>query len=231
MRKLILAALITASLFSFCACGGDRSDNMQSTVEKAEAEVAPGPEIQPMSEEEIEKVEAAFSVMLGEPGEMVINPLNCFLMSYHDSPEEFDMAAFLRYFPGSEEGSEAEFEALRALPGWTFADLPSMADMPVPLRCYPGEKVRDALEKYAGLYMEDVDISPEAGVWYLPEYDAFYNYTSDFGLEQPDYYRGERQGDVLRLWQDHPYEGERVLTVRELENGYRVIAHQKVEVE
>lgn len=229
MRKMILAALIMTMLISFCACGGDKADNMPDAVETPAAEATPVPELEPMSEEEIQAVEQAFAAMLGQSGAMEINPLNCFLMSYHDSPEELDMAAFLRYFPGGEDGSEAEFEALRALPGWTFADLPSMADMPVPLRRYPGEKVREALENYAGLYMEDVDISAEAGVWYLPEYDAFYNYTSDFGLEQPDYYRGERQGDILRLWQHHPYEGERVLTVREVENGYRVIAHQKVE--
>ena len=51
---------------------------------------------------------------------------------------------------------------------------------------------------------------------YLPEYDAYYNYTSDFGPGIFTCTWGERNDDLIRLYQET---GERtiVLTLRELD--------------
>lgn len=224
MKKIALLMTALALLLGGCAnLGGDASAKPASPPP---AETAPPVEV--LGGEELAFFEGLFAVMVERDGENEINPLNCFLTSYYDSAAELDMQAFLRYFPGSESGGEAEFEALRALPGWPFAELADISDMPVPLSRYDAESVRQALWAYAGLGLEDVDISPESRVYYLEAYDAFYNYTSDFGLEQPDFYRGERQGDTVRLYWQHWYDGERELSLKETESGWQLLSHRLI---
>lgn len=219
-KRMSFVWLLLALLLGGCAA--------KPTEMPPETAIVTEAPVHALDEAELSAFEELFAVMLPGDGQMRINPLNCFLTSCYDRAEDIDMRAFLRYFPGAEYGGEAEFEALRALPGWPFAQLDSMADMPVPLSRYDAEDVRQALEKYAGLSLEAVDISPESGVYYLEAYDAFYNYTSDFGLEQPDFCRGERQGELLRLYWQHPYEGLRELTLRETESGCQVVSVRRV---
>lgn len=225
MKNTLLIILAFALLLSGCSLG--RSVEVQ-TDPPAAAQAAEAAPVLALEREELSSFEALFSVMLQTDGEMEINPLNCFLTSYYDSVKEIDMQAFLRYFPGARNGSEAEFEALRALPGWPFAQLAGIEDMPVPLSRYDAEKVRQVLKDWAGLSLEDVDISPESRVYYIEKYDAFYNYTSDFGLEQPEFYRGERQGDIVRLYWQHWYDGERMLTLKETEDACLVLSFQSI---
>lgn len=226
MKKFVLLMVSFALLLGGCAREAKTASVQVESPSPEETELPVL--VEALEEDELASFEALFAVMLQVEGEMQINPLNCFLTSCYDSAAELDMQAFLRYFPGSEYGSEAEFEALRKLPGWPFADLADINDMPVPLSRYDAESVRQALWTYARLTLEDVDISPESRVYYLEDYDAFYNYTSDFGLEQPDFYRGERQGDTVRLYWQHWYEGERELSLRETESGIQVLSHRLI---
>lgn len=218
-RKLAIMLMIFALALGGCASKPE-SLPVPETVTAAP--------VQPLDEAELEHYEALFAVMLPVDGQMSINPLNCFLTSCYDSVENMNMSAFLRYFPGAENGGEAEFEALRSLTGWPFADVPALSDMPVPLSRYKAENVRQTLETYAGLSLEDVDTSPESGVYYLSEYDAFYNYTSDFGLFPPDFYRGERQGDTVSLYWRNDYEGERVLSLREHDASFTIVSFRQI---
>ena len=52
---------------------------------------------------------------------------------------------------------------------------------------------------------------------YLPEYDAYYNYTSDSGLPALAVTWGCREGDLIRLYQET---GDRTmeLTLREVDD-------------
>ena len=220
-RILAVLFLVFALLQSGCAANPETG----AVPEKVTPTPVP---VQSLDEAELVRYEELFSVMLPTDGQMKINPLSCFLTSCYDSVENMDMAAFLRYFPGAEMGGEAEFEALRSMTGWPFASLPGLADMPVPLSRYAADNVRRVLESCAGLTLEDVDISPESGVYYLAQYDAFYNYTSDFGLFPPDFYKGERQGDTVRLWWKNSYEGERVLTLREADGSFTVVSFVRI---
>ena len=76
--------------------------------------------------------------------------------------------------------------------------------MPVPTHRYRVSRINDALMQYAGITLDDLstDWRHDARMLYVPEYDAFYNFTSDFGpgMFEPRY--GERSGDIVTLWGD-----------------------------
>ena len=108
-----------------------------------------------------------------------VNPRCCFLTSFYEDVTELNFEEFMRYFPGDgSRTSEAEFEALRGVDGWPFDWVESLEKMPVPVHKYPKRLVDLILGEYAGISTEDLDTSSVA---YLPEYAAYYNYTSDFG--------------------------------------------------
>ena len=94
-----------------------------------------------------------------------------------------DLVEFLRYF-GLGSGGPAEdgpeFEALKAAEGWPFhAD--HLDQMPVPIHKYSRADVDAYLEEHAGITTSDLTTIPDstADLMYLPECDAFYNFTSD----------------------------------------------------
>ncbi len=72
-----------------------------------------------------------------------------------------------------------------------------------------------------------------AGTLYLEEYDAFYNFTSDFGPGAFICSGGEKQGGVIRLWSDAgPAAKERdVLTLREEGGRYLIQSFRREALE
>ena len=138
-----------------------------------------------------------------------VNARCCFLTSYYDDVTELNFEEFMRYFPGDgSRTSEAEFEALREEDGWPYGWVESLEKMPVPVHKYPKRLVDLILSEYAGISTEDLDTSDVA---YLPEYDAYYNYTSDFGPGMFVCTRGERDVDAIRLYSVN---GTDLLTLR-----------------
>jgi hypothetical protein len=84
--------------------------------------------------------------------------------------------------------------------------------------------VDEALKKYMNISLEDLTHTTANNIIYLEEYDAFYNFTSDFS---PGYFTctsGERQGDIIRLFGD-----DATLTLRKIDNKYIFISHVNVE--
>ena len=241
MKKYILLFVSALVLLGLCACNvEDAAESLPAApLEREEIasveETAESLPSVPMEAEEIAEVEEAFYVALTVDGEMRINPANCFLTSYYESVDKMDLQAFLRYFPGSEQGSEAELEALRNYKDWPFSDCKKLSDMPVPLHRYRADTVRAALEKYGNISLEELDIENAPGVYYLKEYDAFYNYTSDFGLFPLECVRGEKQGDRLYLYSeeygDYPDKIVVRLTLEKRGDDYIVISRMPVESE
>lgn len=154
-----------------------------------------------------------------------VNPRCCFLTSYYDDVTELNFEEFMRYFPGDgSQTSEAEFEALREVDGWPFGWVESLEKMPVPVHKYPKRLVDLILGEYAGISTEDLDTSDVA---YLPEYDAYYNYTSDFGPGMFVSSRGERDGDTIRLYSVN---GTDLLTLRQVDDtSYQIVSLQRLE--
>ena len=153
------------------------------------------------------------------------SPWSCFFISYYRDVRALDFEKFMRYFPGDGSTASAEeFELLKGTEGWPFSQEDTLDTIPVPIHKYPARLVDTILREYAGITTAEVDTS---GVAYLEEYDAYYNYTSDFGAASFHCTRGERVGDILYLYSETE-QGTTRLTLREAGNSYHVLALQPV---
>jgi hypothetical protein len=188
----------------------------QSTVTEGSLEATP------LTAEEVEQYNKAFEQILSDgEGNQSVNPLCHFFTSNYDRPEDINLVKFLWYFPWETNVTdEAEFEALRAHESWPFGDAPD--GIPVPIHRIPAAAVNDALKKYAGITLDELSGVGTEKLIYLKQYDAYYTYTSDFG---PGFFvctRGERQGDIIRLYGDSA-----TLTLELKEDGYLIVSYQK----
>lgn len=146
-------------------------------------------------------------------------PVNGFFLSSYQNVRDLDFVDFLAYFPGEAgEITEAEFRALTALDNWPF-DKATLAEMPVPIHRIPAKTVNETLTEYADI--TTADLWDRSGVCYLPETDAYYNFTSDFGpgYFQADY--GETTGDSAWLWY-----GSECLTLGRETDGWKIRSYQ-----
>ena len=183
--------------------------------------------VEPLSAEELAWFNDWFEPIVQDKqgNDIGVNVRCCFLTSYYDDVTELNFEEFMRYFPGDgSRTSEAEFEALREVDGWPFDWVESLEKMPVPVHKFPKRLVDLILGEYAGISTEDLDTSAVA---YLPEYDAYYNYTSDFGPGMFVSSRGERDGDTIRLYSVN---GTGLLTLRQVDDtSYQIVSLQRLE--
>lgn len=159
--------------------------------------------------------------------------ISCFFTSYYADPSEIALREFLQYCPIDsvlEDSDAEEFRTVIAaiLEDPTFFSLPSK--YVVPVHRYRKADVSALLTKYAGITIEEL-VNTE-GVLYLEEYDAFYNFTSDFGPGRFECVGGERTGDTIRFWSETDEEGNRKeLTVRKEKGTYVIQSFLLVTVE
>ena len=76
----------------------------------------------PLTQEEIDQVNAAFSSTVEEENVVWSTPVSGFFTSHYADVRELDFVEFLRYFPGDgtlEDTDQEEFAALAALPDVT----------------------------------------------------------------------------------------------------------------
>ena len=157
--------------------------------------------------------------------------ISCFFTSQYDDVRELNFEEFLRYFPNWDSSifaTDAEFEALKSVEAWPFDWVETRDDMPVPIHKYPRSTVDAVLTKYAGI--TTADLLDTSGVAYLEEYDAFYNYTSDFGpgMFTPRY--GEKNGSIVTLWGIPAYDGSTgMLKLEKVDEAWHILSHRSVE--
>ena len=186
------------------------------------------PDSKPLSAEELSWFnETFYPIVYDKQGNPIsVNPVSGFFSSYYDDVRNMDFEEFMRYFP--EDGSfasDAEFEALKIVEAWPFDWVETRDDMPVPIHKYQARIVDMVLKEYAGITTADLNTSDVA---YLADYDAFYNYTSDFGPGMFTCTRGEVDGDIVRLYEEFET-GTDMLTLRKVGDNYMIVAHQCIE--
>lgn len=183
-----------------------------------------------LTEDELEAYRSAFwpEIMNGDQVSGV-NPVSAFFTSCYARPEELNFEEFLRYLPGGElvedDADNPEFQALTAHPLWPFDR--DLVPVPVPIHRYPRQIVDKVLEEYADITAAELTGVGMDNVIYLEEYDAWYNFTSDYapGMFIPVY--GLREGSTVTLWELPSGSGEPgdVLTLEETEGGFRILSH------
>lgn len=162
-------------------------------------------------------------------------PVNGFFTSLYDDATELRLADFLCYYPddGLLENADAdEFEELSELPEfpWKAEDFEletlTVNDLPTPTRRILRSSVEETLQKYAGITTEDLKNTD--GVLYLPEYDAYYTFTSDYAPGVFACVGGKQDGDIVRLWSDTDgYDGSvEVLTLQYEDGNYYIKSFQ-----
>ena len=181
-----------------------------------------------LTDEELAQFNETFDpIVYDKQGNSIgVNPLSGFFSSYYDDVRNLDFEEFMRYFP--EDGSfasDAEFEALKTVEAWPFDWVETRDDMPVPIHKYQARIVNMVLKEHAGITTADLDTSDVA---YLADYDAFYNYTSDFGPGMFTCTRGEVIGDTIRLYEELET-GTDMLTLRKVGDDYQIVSHQCIE--
>lgn len=159
----------------------------------------------PLTEEELARADEAFNCY-GHPSDKA-RELGCFFTSSYADVTELDFEAFLQYYfvesTELEDGDTEEFRALADLPDfpWDAEDLERWGNvpsgLPVPVHRISRAAVDQTLETYAGI--TTADLKDTETVLYLPEYDACYNFTSDYGPGSFQPAEGVRDGDTVRL--------------------------------
>lgn len=213
-------ALLLALLFAGCGrvetVPEDREvPPLETEQEETEEPVPEDPAA--LTAEEIAQVNEAFAPFDERENGSYMNPVCSFFTSYYERPEDLNLVEFLRYFGLGNGPVEdgPEFEALKAAEGWPF-HVDHLDQMPVPIHRYSRADVDAYLEEHAGITTSDLTTIPDstADLMYLPEYDAFYNFTSDAGPGVFICKTGRREGDLLILTG-----GGEELTLEETEAG------------
>ena len=178
-------ALLLALLFAGCGrvetVPEDREvPPLETEQEETEEPVPEDPAA--LTAEEIAQVNDAFAPFDERENGSYMNPVCSFFTSYYERPEDLNLVEFLRYFGLGNGPVEdgPEFEALKAAEGWPF-HVDHLDQMPVPIHKYSRADVDAYLEEHAGITTSDLTTIPDstADLMYLPECDAFYNFTSD----------------------------------------------------
>ena len=198
-------ALLLALLFAGCGrvetVPEDREvPPLETEQEETEEPVPEDPAA--LTAEEIAQVNEAFAPFDERENGSYMNPVCSFFTSYYERPEDLNLVEFLRYFGLGNGPVEdgPEFEALKAAEGWPF-HVDHLDQMPVPIHKYSRADVDAYLEEHAGITTSDLTTIPDstADLMYLPEYDAFYNFTSDAGPGLFVCENGWREGNLLIL--------------------------------
>lgn len=157
-----------------------------------------------------------------------VNPLSAFFTSYYARPEELDFEEFLRYFPDDgtvpDDPEDPEFQALTSHPLWPYEEGSFIS---TPIHRYARQSIDRVLEQYAGITTGELTGVGMDNAIYLEEYDAWYNFTSDYGPGVFDPVYGLEDGNTVSLWELPSGNGTPgdILTLEKSENGFHILSH------
>lgn len=238
---VLFLVVIMAFLLALAGCDEKNAEIEQPNVNQAEepvesqrkANVADNISGTSLHEEELAQFNEIYAAQATSTDFL---PVNGFFTSLYDDVTELNFVEFLYYYPadGMLDSADAdEFEALSKLPDfpWKIEDFVALEtltvnDLPTPTRRILRSSVDETLQKYAGI--TTADLKNTEGVLYLPEYDAYYNFTSDFGPGVFTCVGGKKDGNIVRLWSDtHGYDGSiEILTLQYEDESYYIKSFQ-----
>lgn len=236
----LFVSIVVLSVLAFSGCAVRPMETESSELNQADESIQPQQEPEtmadipgtPLSKEELDQFNGIFAT---QADKSYCLPVNGFFTSFYDDATELDFVEFLRYYPDDsllENEDAAEFEALSKLPDFPWnaedfeEDILTVGILPTPTHRILRSSVDETLQNYAGITTKD--LKNTEGVLYLPEYDAYYNFTSDFGPGVFECVGGKKDGNMVRLWSDtHGYDDSReILTLQEVDGNYYIKSFQ-----
>lgn len=186
---------------------------------------------QSLTQEELEQYLETFnSIQTLADGSTAASYISCFFTSYYEQPQDLNLEHFLRYFPDdstvSVDENNPELQALMSHPLWPLGS--DLSFFNVPIHRYTRETVDQVLEQYAGITSRDLSGVGEENLIYLEEYDAWYNFTSDFGPGTFPAVHGSRMGNRVFLYTKYDMQGSQLI-LEETGNGFRILSHLRME--
>lgn len=180
-------------------------------------------EVIPLTDIEIESFNESFKpILVDEQGISYVNPINNFFTSYYDNPEDINLAEFLSYFTlGRDVQDGDEFDALKNEKNWPFGTDRDFKSMPVPIHAFHVETINKELRKYMDITLDDISGIGTENLIYLEEYNAYYNFTSDFAVGVFQCTRGETEGNIVRLFNESV-----MLTLMKHGDDYLILSHK-----
>lgn len=161
-------------------------------------------------------------------------PISCFFTSRYSDPRDMTASEFLWYCPGpggQEPVDENEFRYVQTKLDWRSGDddhLFTLDELPVPCHRLPRSYINKILANYAGITVEEMHTDWLEESFYIPETDCFYTFTSDFGPGTFALCYGEKNGDIVTLWENFNWydENSDVLTLQKRGEIWQVLSHQ-----
>ena len=186
----------------------------------------------PLTQAEIDRVNAAFVTMVESETDnsMYAGEINGFFNCYYASPEEISLKWFLRYNANGELLTDDDVEEYQAVimsfdPEYLEAH-PRPLDAITPTHRYPKAAISAQLQKYANITVDD--LLDTSGCYYQEKYDAYYNFTSDFGPGDFICVGGEKTDDTVLLWSAASNGHRKELTLHKSGDQYFIYSFQNV---
>ncbi|PIE77330.1 MAG: hypothetical protein CSA13_00050, partial [Clostridiales bacterium] len=150
------------------------------------------------------------------------NPVCHFLLSHYERPQEIALNDFIDYYFGFQtldernSDDQREFSMLQKMTDFPITG--TIADSPVPIKRVSRAEVDGDFKTFLSISLDEV--TNRQGTYYLADYDAFYNCTSDAAVMPFKCQSGEVDGDIIRL-----YSEKDVLTLKRVNGRYCIISH------
>ncbi len=159
------------------------------------------------------------------------NIRNQFLSSIYDGPESIDLFGLFYVGSGLDETITDE-ELLAAMDAAGISG--TIEALPSPCEKNSVENMDAILTKYMDITVEESNKVGLENMNLLEEFDAYYYFHGDTNYRFAiTFNRGEREGNQIRLFYDDTFfaDGEKVLTLQEIEDEYTFLSNQYVEID
>lgn len=187
----------------------------------------------PLTQAEIDRVNSAFAIIIESKTDnsmdVDVGETNGFFNCYYASPEEISLKWFLRYNPNGELLTDDDLEEYQAVMSFQPEYLeahPRPLDSITPTHRYPKAAISAQLQKYANITVDD--LLDTSGCYYQEQYDAYYNFTSDFGPGGFICVGGEKTDDTVLLWTAANNGHRQELTLHKSGDQYFIYSFQNV---
>ena len=181
---------------------------------------APTSNIIELTAEEIETANNALCPTQTINGQMTATDISCCFTSYYEDPSELNLNSFLSNYSDCElVTDENEFQMLKERYLVSFNRWWLLADMPVPVKRIMADSVNDSLREFFGISLTDLKEDYRSRADYLAATDAFYNISSGFSTGTFFSIRGEREGNIVKLYSN---EDESCLTLEKVDGSWLI---------